>query len=333
LYTQRIAYSYYSSTSYYPYLSSVYASEPDGGTSLYLSKSSSWYPAGLNTYVALPKMAAPVKDLELSFKMRVSDTKYTISVGVMEDPLDSANTEIISVIKPKFVNEFVEYVVTFENYTGKGEYIAITTNDCYSNPAYYIDEIKVDYKSACPRTGELALNDITNTSATFSWPNSSAASWRIMITDKRLTPEELVNPVVGGSIISIDTVTTNPATINGLADNTAYFAYVQTVCESLGAWSNPLPFRTSCELKDAGALGVENFDTYGTGNGKYPPCFVVGNIMSPSSAAYIPQCNTGYKHSGSASLKFITTTSYNGAYAISSRIDVSDISMLRVKFW
>jgi hypothetical protein len=95
LYTQRIAYSYYSSTSYYPYLSSVYASEPDGGTSLYLSKSSSWYPAGLNTYVALPKMAAPVKDLELSFKMRVSDTKYTISVGVMEDPLDSANTEIV----------------------------------------------------------------------------------------------------------------------------------------------------------------------------------------------------------------------------------------------
>lgn len=336
MYTTRIAYTYSGggggSTTYYPYLST---SKAVTGKALYLTKSSSWYPAGINTYVALPKMAAPVKDLQLSFKMYAADAKYTVSVGVMEDPLDSANTEIVSVIKPKILNEFVEYIVTFENYTGKGEYIAITTNDLYTNPYVYIDDIKVDYKAKCARPEELSLLDVTNSSANIGWAKSSATQWRVMITSDRLTNEQLQNVVLNDTIVKIDTVTTNPATISGLEDNTAYFAYVQAICsaEDVSAWSNPLPFRTSCVILNVGELGVENFDTYGTGNNKFPPCYIVGNKSNPSSAGYIPQCNASYHHSGGASLKIYSTTTYNGAYAITSRLDISDISMLRVKFW
>jgi hypothetical protein len=267
--------------------------------------------------------------------MMVSKTDQVMSIGVMTNPLDSTTQEEVIEIKPKLVAEWVEYIVTFDSYKGEGEYIYIATDDLHpSGYSVYVDDIKVEYINPCGRPESVALVDVSDTQAQFSWA-SSIQTARILISKERLTAEELVNPVVNANIVAIKEVTSNPGVVDGLEANTAYYAYVQSVCEGgeFSAWSNPLPFRTPCVVLDTYSLGVENFDTYGTGTGKYPTCYVVGNKTEDATAAYIPTCQTTWKKSGGASLKLQSSTKYNGAYAITPRLDISDISMLRVKFW
>lgn len=329
LQTQQIYYS----SSYYPYLSEI--QKASGTKSMVFYKSSSWIPKGANLYVALPKMADSVNKLQLSFKMMVSKTEQVISVGVMTNPLDSTTQEEVSKVKPRLATEWVEYIVTFDSYQGNGEYIYIATDDSYpSIYSAYIDDIKVEYINPCGRPENVALVDISDTQAQFSW-TSSAQGANILISKKRLTPEELVSPIVNSDIVAIKSVTSNPGMVDGLEANTSYFAYVQAVCgdEESSAWSNPLPFRTPCVVLDSYHLGVEYFDQYGTGNGKYPTCYIVGNKTDGATVAFIPSCQTSWKNSGGASLKLQSSTTYNGAYAITPRLDISDIAMLRVKFW
>ena len=326
-------------TTYYPHIAenngttTIYAAS--GTKALRFSKPSASI-ADKKLYVALPKMAESVNKLQLSVKLKAFSANQALLVGVMTNPYDSTTIEPLTVIKPK-VGEYLEYIVSFADYKGNGEYIVLASDHSFTSTDSYglcIDDIVVDYISNCARPENLKLADIGNTTANIRW-ESSATSWRVLVATEALTLDELNNPQVGDKIVALDTVSVNPYEIQNLAGNTTFVVYVQTLCSATNksAWSNPLNIRTTCELLDTYEMGVETFDNYGTGNGKFPPCYVVGNRTAGAGAGYIPSCNTSYKHSGGASLKFQTTTSYNGAYAIAPRIDISDIRMLRVKFW
>ena len=327
------------STSYYPHIAAnsgtttIYAAS--GTKALRFSKPSASI-ADKKLYVALPKMAETINKLQLSVKLKAFSANQALLVGVMTNPYDSTTIEPLTVIKPK-VGEYLEYIVSFADYKGNGEYIVLASDHSFTSTDSYglcIDDIVVDYISSCARPENIKLADIGNTTATVQW-ESSESSWRVLVATEALTLDELNNPQVSDKVVVLDTVSVNPYEIQNLAGNTTFVVYVQTLCSATNksAWSNPLNIRTTCELLDTYEMGVENFDNYGTGNGKFPPCYVVGNRTAGAGAAYIPSCNTSYKHSGGASLKFQTTTSYNGAYAIAPRIDISDIRMIRVKFW
>ena len=328
------------STSYYPHIAAnsgtttIYAAS--GTKALRFSKPSASI-VDKKLYVALPKMAEPVNKLQLSVKLKAFSANQALLVGVMTNPYDSTTIEPVTVIKPK-IGEYLEYIISFADYKGNGEYIALASDYTFTSTDSYglcIDDIVVDYISDCARPENLKLADIGNTTATIQWDATTATSWRVLVATEELTLDELNNPQVGDKVVVLDTVNVNPYEITDLLGNTPFVVYVQTLCSSTdkSAWSNPLKIRTTCELLDTYEMGVENFDNYGTGNGKFPPCYIVGNKTAGAGAAYIPSCNTSYKHSGGASLKFQTTTSYNGAYAIAPRIDISDIRMIRVKFW
>jgi hypothetical protein len=79
-------------------------------------------------------------------------------------------------------------------------------------------------------------------------------------------------------------------------------------------------------------MGINGFDSYGVGLGKYPDCYTIGNLNDTASAQYLPYCSDEYAYSGKASLKLSSTPLYNGAYAITPEIDINDISKLRVRF-
>ena len=333
----RFTYSGGSTTNYYPQIventsSSIYAAS--GTKAVRFTKS--LIGADKKLYMALPKMAEPINKLQLSVKLQASAANQTIIVGVMTDPNDSTTIEPIAIINPK-IKEYLEYIVSFENYKGNGNHIVIASDHNFtSTDSYgvYIDDVVVNYISTCARPENLKLADIGNTTANIRW-ESSATSWRVLVATEALTLDELNNPQVSDKVVVLDTVNVNPYEITDLPGNTPFVVYVQALCSDIdkSAWSNPLNIRTTCELLDTYEMGVETFDNYGTGNGKFPPCYIVGNVTAGAGAAYIPSCNTSYKHSGGASLKFQTTTSYNGAYAIAPRLDISDIRMLRVKFW
>ncbi|MBQ8721616.1 MAG: hypothetical protein IJY67_05665 [Paludibacteraceae bacterium] len=312
---------------FYPYVTSTQAINEK---SLCLTRREAW--GGADSYVALPKMDSPIKNLQISFKMYVTNVTHTVSVGVMENPFDNANINVVSVIRPKVVNEWIEYIVTFDDYSGKGEYIALTTNNLSAKSVeLYIDDIEVNYKSTCERPENVGLVDFNDSTITIGWNDLSATSYCVMLARQRLDKEQLTEPVVNDTIFKIDTVKTNPVTITGLEENTEF--YVQTICDgSVSYWSNPLRVRTSCKILTVGEFGIESFDSYGTGWGMYPSCFIVGNLTSDFEGC-IPHCFDAYHHSGGASLRITSNTIYNGAYAIVPPLNISDISMLKVKFW
>ena len=314
-----------------------------------------------NLYLALPKMAKPLNELQLSFDMMLQSGKVgSVTVGVMTDPYDSTTIEEVAVIKTKTQKEFLKYIVTFENYKGNGEHIVISLNDgcelSWDDLFLAIDNINVDYIATCPRPEDLKVVSYDSDRVNLRWTSSSKVSkWRVMLTTKRLNEFEISDILEGKenpNVFKFDTVTTNPAEIVGLNTNTEYHAYVQPLCDAeSGLWSNPVKFRTPCEVVTVdkmGTNGVEGFENYikytYSDNYKYlPECWTVGTLYEGpvdegyDINSYIPYCDVktqaGYAHTGSSALLLMTLPPYNGAYAITNRIDISDISKIYMKFW
>ncbi len=331
-------------TTYYPHIAenngttTIYAAS--GTKALRFSKPSASI-ADKKLYVALPKMAEAINKLQLSVKLKAFSANQALLLGVMTNPYDSTTIEPLTVIKPK-VGEYLEYIVSFANYKGNGEYIVLASDHSFTSTDSYglcIDDIVVDYISDCSRPENVKVVETNNTTATIQWESVGATTWRVLLASAQLSIEDLNNPIVGENILRLDTVTTTTYTLNNLEGNKEYVIYVQALCadSKTSAWANVIKFRTTCEIKNTYELGIEKFDDYGTTQlTSYPPCYIVGNKnpQAATSAKYtIPYCNTGYKHSGGASLLLRSTTDYNGSYAITSRLDISDISMLRMKFW
>ena len=89
--------------------------------------------------------------------------------------------------------------------------------------ATYMDNFSVEEIPTCLRPSGLACNSKTAHTATFSWTNGAEgqSAWQIAYsTAADFNPDE-VTPV---------SVTSNPATIEGLAQSTTYYAYVRANC-------------------------------------------------------------------------------------------------------
>ena len=328
-----------------------------GSKSLCIRKSNAM--EGKNIYIGLPKMSEPVNKLQISFNILFHGRTQSISVGVMTNPYDSTTIEELFVVKPKTLNQFVNYLFSFENYTGTGEYIVITINkQCVASDMewMYIDDIEVDYIDSCTRPEDVTVIGSEPESVKLNWRTPTTVSkWRVLFTSSQMSAEELSNAEPGKQkVIRIDTVSSNPVELAGLTPNTAYYAYVQPICDtSSGSWSNPVKFRTPCEVLTVDKLGVEDFDSYpyttsalNNTTGKYSPtCYITGTRYDGEVEAgvdlisYIPfihgntTASQQYSHSGTSALVMTTKPPYNGAYAITNKIDISDISEIYMKFW
>lgn len=108
----------------------------------------------------------------------------------------------------------------------------------------YMDNFVVEQISACKKPTALMLetpSSVTAYTATLKWTNGAEGqtAWQIAYsTDADFDP---------ASVTPVD-VTTNPATIEGLTQNTTYYAYVRANCGTDGysAWcTNKAPFTTA----------------------------------------------------------------------------------------
>ena len=117
---------------------------------------------------------------------------------------------------------------------GVNQYVAST----------YMDNFVVEQVSACKKPTALMLetpSSVTAYTATLKWTNGAEGqtAWQIAYsTDADFDP---------ASVTPVD-VTTNPATIEGLTQNTTYYAYVRANCGTDGysAWcTNKAPFTTA----------------------------------------------------------------------------------------
>lgn len=268
----------------YPYPSSTSRSG-QRGLYFYGSSSQSQY-----SCLVLPEMTTPVDSLELSFFARLasSSDNVMIRVGVISDPSDYRTFNEVDYFIPQ-TTQFEEYIVDFNNYTGYNGRIAIAIISNQGSGYLYLDDITVDRIPACPKVRNVAVTDITTTSAKVTWlDNGFADAWFVDYSPQ---------PFTGSNNNYMSRVSTTPSVnITGLDSNQTYYIRVKANCGTdVSIYSyvefNTLPYMpTMLPFND----GFENSQTYAgwvtrQSTGSNPNRWYIGSAASNggSKALYI----------------------------------------------
>ena len=272
----------------------------------YKASSSNYY-----SYAALPLMQDSVRNLMLSFNVRryatVTDGYTTLLViGVMTDPGDINTFEPMDTLdlKTAQASSIHGYEYLFNGYTGNGQYIAIlapvpplygNSTTCYNYA--YVDDILVDHIPTCRRPNNVALGDVSETSATIHW-TGTAPSYEI---EYGLQGFNLGNGIRVNS-------NNDSVVLTGLTQGHTYDVYVRGRCSATDSsdWSFAYTFVTVCGRN---ALPyTEDFERYGSGSAyAIDPCWT--KACSGTTAFPYPYSTNAI--SGERSLYF-------GAYGSSS---------------
>lgn len=201
------------------------------GNSLFF-KSSSTTPL----YAVLPQFEEEISTLQLTFTYRnegTGDSNGTLHVGYMTDPADA--TTFVSVLDCDRTTTLTEKDVLFTD-APAGSYIAFQYAGGSSNNYYLsIDDVLVGPIPTCVKPATPACDAKSAHTATLSWINGAEgqSAWQIAVdTIAAFNPDTL-------DAARLIDVTTNPATITGLAANKTHYAYVRANCDADGfsAWS------------------------------------------------------------------------------------------------
>ncbi|MBR4135105.1 MAG: fibronectin type III domain-containing protein [Bacteroidales bacterium] len=177
----------------------------------------------------------------------------------------------------------------------------------------------------CAPVTNLKLVSLGTDHASIMWSCAeNMSSWEIVLATTSTAPNLNTTP----DFITTDTF----YTFQGLTPNTQYYVWVRTNCGvEVSNWTNALSFRTQC-LPTSNIPYTENFDNAGGGIGTsvIPECWSRGLCGTYS---YFPSVNTQYHHSGSASLRFISSTT-NTTLATSQPLDLtSNSESLQLRFF
>jgi hypothetical protein len=233
--------------------------------------------------LVLPKVDN-VKDMYLTFWGKNSTNwttgipyEFPFEIGTIQDPFDYTTFEAFKTIVPG--DEYGHYTyheVYFNNYTGTNEYLAIRA----AVPQYgvlYLDDVTVDLIPSCVKPLDLQLDSVTTSSVTVSWTDliSTPGKWEIEVDTLG---------AVFGSGTRVE-VTSNPATVTGLADGAYYNVYARAICGvgDTSEWSLPLTILTECLPKELPL--VEDF-------GVRPPYPLKPTL--PVCWSMIDQCSAQY---------------------------------------
>ena len=239
----------------YVYVDDYYSSYAHTGThSLYFYNS---YPG----YAVLPEIDAQILDLQnlqLSFFANTSDHSgmSSLQVGVMTDPTDATTFTPVQTLDVPYEYGSDPIVVTFEDYTGDGTYIAFRNLDPSNTYASYsVDDVTLDEIPTCPTPTALTVSDITMTTAVVAWTeNGSAISWNIKLDDGTTETTVLAN--------------SNPYTLTNLTAGTNYEISIQAICSEseVSPWRLPENFSTAfCDTADQCIYTFNLTDDYGDG--------------------------------------------------------------------
>ena len=201
--------------------------------------------------VILPPFEEATGNLLLSFWYKNSSQYYGKGViGFMTDPEDASTFQQIG--DPLTINTTGAEVNKFAM-TGApaNSLIAIKFTGGSSTSNLYIDNIKVSLPSSCTDPSDVNAVAASATSATVSWTeNGSASTWNLQYSTDNFTTYTTVNGI-----------SENPYTLNGLTANTTYKVRVQADCGGEQSdWIASAAFPTPCE-DQAGVGFSQNFDS------------------------------------------------------------------------
>ena len=239
-------------------------------------------------------------------------------VGVMTNPNDINTFQTVdSVFIDPAIRVWDRYEVSFENYNGNGQYIAIRANrPSLADWTATIDDITISYEPMCRRVDNIRLRDVTTDSATVYWTRGGdETEWELSIGD------------------SIYYITDTLFNIHGLEGDTVYTVSIRAICsngDTSSFWSSS--FHTPCYLLSTLPLinDFENTPHYELHTTSYieafPNCWRrVNNLPSNNSyngRPYIRNSVTNGIH-GNNSMYWELTTEYKNLYVVLPPVDKS----------
>ena len=335
------------STSYIPYIynSSTYANSGTKSYRLYGYEYYDYVPA----YVVSPEIDInEMKDLAVSFNMYAS-TSYTWLCGVMSDPNDLRTFVVIDSVKGtgesrQYTYDLSEYADTIP---ATAKYFAWRTP--YDASSYaYLDDVSI-IKMTCPFTNP-SYSELEADRVRISSGLRTDDEWLLLLTKREMNLDSLNSPTyrIPDSVkVFYDTIDVRTKRISNLQDQTTYYVYTATVCDSTTSMWKSLSFTTPCLPLKPVSMGVITFSeeegfVTGSSANRYLPCWTIGSKTQglSASSSYIPYVGntSSYMHNGKNYLYMYDyvygTSSYNvGAYAIMPELFVDSISKYQVNFW
>jgi hypothetical protein len=188
----------------------------------------------------MPEMIDDLTTIQLSFVVRVNYAIHPLSIGTMSDPNDAETYVEFTNVSPQ-ANQYTEIEVPFSTYTGNDKYIAVRYEALNPNTwdYTYIDNVLIGAVPSCPKPRDLAVLEVTPTTAEITWfEQGEATQWNIEVV---LAGE---NPTGEPTVVA----TENPFILEDLEAATNYDFYVQADCgdDDLSYWSSPGNILTAC---------------------------------------------------------------------------------------
>lgn len=234
-----------SSDNYYPFIYSNSTAYSPANCFFFFTFSFMQY---ADVYAIMPQidtMLLPLNTLQLSFmsKSNSSSLPFTVQVGVMSDPANEATFVPVDTLVCTTSQDYTGYDVTFGNYAGGGNYIAFKVAkpaSMFTPNSGFIDNVALDYMPQCSPVRNLAVDNITGTSAYFAWEAGALGT----INNYRLEYTEddgSDNWTVADSIIA-----DNWYLLGGLNQTAAYKVRVRANCEDTESAYETVTFTTTC---------------------------------------------------------------------------------------
>ena len=168
-------------------------------------------------------------------------------------------------------------------------------------PPATVDNISIA-RLACPAVGNIAVNNITETSAEITWnERGDATEWGVVLSETALTAQQLESAVP-------QVVTSRSYQADELTSNTAYYVYVRANCsdDEQSDWGS-ISFRTQCgpwTIPFTETFSDYSATTYSTA-GIVPYCW--DTVYNGTSAAYAPHVSnsTAYAPMSGADVNYL----------------------------
>lgn len=268
---------------------------------------------GDNGMFTLPEFSNDITTLQINFWANTTaadaDAAGTMEVGVLNDVDDPTSFVVVSEVELSAfgrdnTRQYGPY--SFENVTPvAGQRIAIRYANTDVAPSWNFDDFTVELIPDCQTPSDVAASDLTPSTAKISWTeNGNATAWNIEYGPAGFEQGE-------GTLVAAPT---NPFTLTGLDDATAYDFYVQASCGQgiTSGWGEKATATTLCAPIHVTAENpwIEGFESY-TGSDAQPFVCWETPVTNVTSSGTFPTVYCDYSaaaHTGNNSAEFKGST-------------------------
>lgn len=220
-------------------------------------------------------------------------------------------------------------------------YIFVRAEQEYDANSFFMDNFRVRQLPICGKVTGMEASDITASSATISFPATSATSYHVIVASAALDLTKALSAADSAKIVFDETLTDTVAAVTGLTANTLYYAYARGVCDGEDSeWSTGMLFRTEC-----GSISLpysQNFDNTSDrkqieGTSYYLPlCWNEGHSSTSAMSRIYTNSDSYYysylyARSGSSALGVISDAS-NASYAVLPLIETDGANGIELNF-